>query len=915
MTKATFLRLFLTFNLSFITLNNDTVSAQDLDSIKDDIFRDCPSALQDSSTLSPEAKRIVIEYSTRVLEIQKDSPRPKIYEPIAATAQPAYLNNNPANTLRRLELLKAYEPERDEEAKNCAIEILKSLVPYSFEATPRLIELCASNTYDQQHKDKIRKLVWQLALATKSISNYHLLTNTVSDLIQVASSSEGYLVDNILYELSDQALKVIVADLKKPARNKRANSIKMLLHTDPNGEIIGPLLLPYLNSSDDNLRLETTLLLGKLKRAHPIALQPIVDAINDPTTEVANAAYLSLSEILADKELANNYSGKETLLATLVTNLTSALPDRRNLILKSLSELVNYVSDPSPYILPLLQNKNDDSVLQGLKLTQAYDKKGINLINAVQDLLYYPSLAVRVEAISTLSQFSAAYAKDVTKVLTRLLKTLHKEADSAIKEELILQAVQASTALPANYSEGMLSYFIEALNYRGLKATSIDGESEANLNEKHPAVLAFVHLGTPSIPSLLKTLKSKDKYLKLRALAALKQLAPSTSEAIKQIASLLKDSHPQVQSTAALTLETIGMPAKPELQKALSYSDLNTRFVAAKALFNLGATNPTITLALAEGIKQQSCRDKSYLKSELKNLDIGIKTEMEDRLVNCLQAPGQEKEYFLDSLTELAPLEKSTITKTVAAINERKLSDDIILSLGEKGERLGISRIPLVAALQPYLFNPNNTNKARAISSLGSFGEDARLVLPDLFRIFNDQGQEDLIRHKALVAITKIEPGNLFYKKFLTDELATEKYQFALTTLTEMAPFLSFPLVAEAYDRLPEDVKPNALKTFERYPLEAKNFGNFIVAQLFSPNPLVRTYALSIIFKAGIPYPDLLSFLRVELLGKYSNILAEDSPPEPLMGLLKEVIAAPLSRTELRNTELLLTKINKKLGP
>ena len=88
--------------------------------------------------------------------------------------------------------------------------------------------------------------------------DYRILPTTVNGLLSGLNKEDGYLSKNILIELHAKTLSILVNDLRNPDQEKRQQIIELLFKIDSNGDKIGPLLEPLLNSSDDILRSKIT---------------------------------------------------------------------------------------------------------------------------------------------------------------------------------------------------------------------------------------------------------------------------------------------------------------------------------------------------------------------------------------------------------------------------------------------------------------------------------------------------------------------------------------------------------------------------------------------------------------------------------------------------------------------------------
>lgn len=107
-----------------------------------------------------------------------------------------------------------------------------------------------------------------------------------------------------------------------------------------------------------------------------------------------------------------------------------------------------------------------------------------------------------------------------------------------------------------------------------------------DLSARSTATYALARMGTSAVPNLIATLESQDVNVRIHAAMALGRIGDE--QAIAALIRCFRDSHPEVQSTAAFSLGQIGVSILPHLEKETKDPDATVRRLSVVAIGKLG---------------------------------------------------------------------------------------------------------------------------------------------------------------------------------------------------------------------------------------------------------------------------------------------------------------------------------------
>jgi HEAT repeat protein len=208
-------------------------------------------------------------------------------------------------------------------------------------------------------------------------------------------------------------------------------------------------------------------------------------------------------------------------------------------------------------------------------------------VKALAEALKDPDASVRQTAVQTLGRMGEK-AVSAVPALAEVLKDKEVDVRGAAAMALGRMGKKARAAAP------------------GLADLLADPERDVRC----AAALALSRIGkegaSGAVPSLLKMLKSEDKYVQVYACCALAILDERTDPHVRVLAEALSDPKTEVRGSAAYVLGELGglgKAAAPALAKALKDQDKNVRQAVARALGEMSSEVKIVVPALIEALR------------------------------------------------------------------------------------------------------------------------------------------------------------------------------------------------------------------------------------------------------------------------------------------------------------------------
>ncbi|MCC6933457.1 MAG: HEAT repeat domain-containing protein [Deltaproteobacteria bacterium] len=892
------------FLLSLLVLSAPpTVFA--LDQIKDNIFKDCNAAITDAGNLSLEDKRQLLEYTTKILALKKDMAPTVQYEPVInldlTNPRPA-----PTNLSRRFDFSSAYQPQREEQAKDCALKILDTFAPYSIEESGNLIRLLNEPNLPDTWKTKIADLLWQITLKVKTDIQYKVFPSTIHDLALLTASEYGYLAINIILELNEQSIRHLVQGLKNPDRSHRQAMVELLVKLDYFGDLIGEYLLPLLDSSDDDLRIRAILLLGRYPSFYAQSLPLLHAALADPVLEVKQATIHTLAKVSQQPDIIKAYDKKEQLFQALLPSLQDLDANVRGSAQAALCVLVTEVNNPLLALTPFFRSDLADTKAKTLLIVAQIKAAASRVLPICIENAYSKYTSVGIAAMSCARNLASILPNDVARFLSQFTRSIEKEKDDTRKLALLKEVARAIISLPSNQISSFTGFLLEALASYGQEELFQNGIPNPDFQA---IIKALAGLGSSSRATITKLLKQSQPVQRYAGILIAKQLPVSKIEILGLLTPALKEEDHFVRTTLIDTLSAQGTDIVPQLEKILGQDNIKTKFLVAQLLANMGKTTPPVTLALIEGFAKLSCYEKTGTTFYFAGIEDKAREQVAKEFLPCLYDSALDSETLSSAWQKLSPLTPASQEIILTQYNTQQLSLERFLIFAEHSTDYGFSAEKITQLLLPLLEAGSNARKLQVISSLAVLKQAAAPAGGQLVKLAENAEQDDLLANKAVEALIQIDAAAFDYNAFFVRELASDKYLYAQQTIRNLPALVAAPIIVQAAAQLSEDKKNRLFKLFLTFPDLIAKQRQQISALLNSNNDLTRAQALILLMHLDLPFPELEGSFRKELIGRYSDRLINESPVAIAKKYLEAAVVSAQSFVEKRNAEVYLSKL------
>jgi hypothetical protein len=186
------------------------------DSVKRLIFEDCDAASGAFSKLPIDQQISLIDFLTRIIELNTQSPTaPEVF----AVAPGAQLTSDPKGMAPSLKtdlvpgsLWQSTDAKRELHAKRCALRILKGAGALALEAIPTLVATYTEQSLSDEIAVSLEEVIGEIAELCH-LNNVPLSSDTLNGLINNALGAHPLLARNVLFEYRDSALAPLITTL------------------------------------------------------------------------------------------------------------------------------------------------------------------------------------------------------------------------------------------------------------------------------------------------------------------------------------------------------------------------------------------------------------------------------------------------------------------------------------------------------------------------------------------------------------------------------------------------------------------------------------------------------------------------------------------------------------------------------
>lgn len=607
--------------------------------IKRDILEDCPRAMERFITLDGAARCNLVPYLELVLKRVLDQGQAAVgsgvtsggFAPPAGSAPPFAAG----------EFLRSLDPQKEEEAKACAAEMLLAIDNCALEALPELVGLAQRPGISSELARKAAEAAVTITRRSRPENAAEPSADTIAELVEILRHAPEPAVRSVLLALGEKAVPALFDGLLKPGEIERDNVARLLAVIDRQGKVTGPRFFELLRGGDESQRSRVARVLADLKPLYSQSVSEMV-RLAAPLEVEKKAPLLSGIRRIFEHNQGGALSLDPQALELVVAVLQNGDPAEQAVYCLGLRQ----ISAGSPAIVRDLvrfvsADREEIRVCAILALGHA-EKLSESDFSRLLSLLYDKDPEVRLAAVEALG-FQRSRRDKVLNAFLKLLKPLRPQKDALAAARLIDAVCAAVLTLDA--TAPALAPFLT--QYLGLEFAA--AQSTGSLLDVAP-VRVLARTGKPAAPALFKALKDPVPLARKRAIFALDSFAQPDEKSAGPLVELLEDPDESVRLQARQALLRMGQLAAPALRQALGRKSRELRFAAAGLLLDMQIVEDSrFAAALLDGLGDAGCQARAEALIKLPAGLSRLKAELASLLEACLNDPAQ-----LDQITREA---------------------------------------------------------------------------------------------------------------------------------------------------------------------------------------------------------------------------------------------------------------------
>lgn len=457
-------------------------------------------------------------------------------------------------------------------------------------------------------------------------------------------------------------------------------------------------LMKVFETSDDDLRLASAVLLGDLGLSAAAAMTALASATDDSDEHVRAAALRAIAQFAEEVDQHWNRLGdsRRNELRSSCETVAKILEARRrdSAEIAVLAEKIQKLSDgiqltsaegslalPLPVILPIEAKSNGSAGTQTattLATTNGWRWVCVTLLIGAGLWRFWRFSAKRT------TNSAASEGESQTEHLQAdrdpVPEVKHEQGDLAARREAINIVSDTALDTAATLNQAMCDEDC-VVRWRSASAvTAVHGATVPQLlaavtssdpEVQRLAITSLRGLGTNTLRPFVEALRDDNPRVRQAAAVTLGEIGPGAIDAVPQLTAALADADPRVRGAAAMALSVFGshaMEAVPELRAALSDEFPNVR---ARAAFALGQIGPSARRAVEDLVRLVSDPDVSVRRNSVSALGgIGADTAV---VLPALRHAATDVDVNVRrcALTTLGLIDAAS----AASISERALTD------------------------------------------------------------------------------------------------------------------------------------------------------------------------------------------------------------------------------------------------
>jgi len=893
------LRLFA--GMSALLLFAFSSPAQAQGKLKRLVFEDCEKAEQKIVDLQGDDRAEFLSYLVRVLKMQTGVPGELADE--SAPAMSPQVGNLPGGNLWRI-----FEPSREIEAKQCALKLINARGEEAFFLLPDLVQVYQDGALPPEIREGVEQAVWNITNSVKNSPKGPPDPKIYSALIsQLGAERSGFLAANALIELHSTTLPYLLSALSSPDMKRRAAVQDLLLRLDSNGEIIGPSIVPLLDSADEDLRVKGVNLLAELEQFYPKAIPVLISRLSDPAPTVEEAVFQAFRRIFAGGPIVLPIALEPAHITTLFSALIRSSFERRSVLEPLLQTILMQRPELASQLTPLAKSPDADLRERTVRMLSQSKLPPEAAVPVITEALYDPAYPVRIAAVHGLSSTGVATA-DIATALVRALKNVSADRDVLQREIFTLAVADTASKLPPTPAlERLTPYFVDALAFRGSPASA-----NAPAPIENEAVRALVRFKSSAAGPVTKALKSDDPLVRRRAVFILSQFEPRDRQTAKALVFMLRDADSAVRDAAVEAMKRFGTESEAEVEKGLTWKEPDDRLAAARVLVALGKSTPVIAGVFRDSFSRASCAEKPALVGPLVKLDPEYREKVQPFLVDCMIETPTAALSYADILAVLLPLQPAVVSRLDEQLQTGTFPMNVRLQILRHAPKAGVPPADVARALLQMLGQADNSLKNQIVGFLPELGQAAAAAIEPLKELIEDERTDGALRNQSALALSQLAPSSFHWDDFFLKELNSEHSQWALKTIAEMSAVQAVPFLDKALKQLPPERRGTVLALAGSFGPDAAPLKPTLIQYVKDPDPATRHQAVLALAQVDLNEPELLPALRRELIGPFAVDMQRDNLPAGVVPLLEQIIAQPKSFVEQRSAAAVIAELSER---
>ena len=714
-----------------------SVCAADL-AFKRKVIDKCDEAKADISRLDVEKQLASIEDLKLVLKLDITSPdlnSPEIGKQV---------NKIPAmyapEGIKAEDYWQTVQPDREIKAKYCALEILKSLSPYSIEALPEMIELTQFHTLPHYFQNLLYKLIQDIVLDAVNDSRFSIPDEVLDKLISMLDKPYAYYAQSALIEMHKVSVQKLLQRMDDPDVKIRELITKTLLRLDSSGDLTGTGVLKLLQSSDDGLRKRAIGILAELESFYPFSLPVLIDKLFDISPDIQNATFDALERIFARLKPLPKITLSEAAADTLFKKFTISHGHERQVLLSGLSKLLIVSEDYRKKIVTAFKTEDAELKADLIHLIGISIKPDAQTKAFVFEALKDRSSLVRLRALQLINNLKLS-----SKVSNAALLKLLDEPNQDIRKQTEAEIF----ALDKGISADFLKFF-----------------KTKNAADKARLLRVLLRIA-PTDKEAVPLFESSIKKQNCTEKATLITLAPQFTKKIKGqlVKDLLAcfnevDADYNLVGEALVKLCPLGAPEREDISKTLgsestSYKALIFLLLHAK---DLALRNEEFVLNLKRLLKVEDKTIKFRAVNHLNNIPVetllSIKDQILPDLLEFSKENNDEDLLYNESVIVISKLDEKALD--LESIFLKQIESDKYQWAEKYIEKL---RIELsMSIIRKALESLPVSKKFIPITLAGSQGKVSLDMLPQIKEYL--EAPDTNLSYAAGVALIKIDPAD-----------------------------------------------------------------------------------------------------------------------------------------------------------